>query len=273
MQQSTYEHVVHNLHDRDDARRLATGDVSFSVTREIPCSNPPCAGYDSLISILSGRYKEHIKKQSSVVRRPENIRRYLDSYRNGKSIVDIAEETNFSPFMMAREITEGISGMQKKELTTCMKDPERIADERLRDEVMEAIEADEHYGPSYDTIRHVIGHEYEYILQQKLRARGIPFVTEEQLRQEGFPKTPDVKLEVPVEVDGHIINWIDSKALFGDEKYHNDIYKNLRGYVNRFGPGMVLYWFGFVETANNDADIYCVSDFPSNLQVLGDSYQ
>lgn len=265
MQQGTYQHIVREMHDRDDARSLATADVSST--------NPPCAGYDSLISILSGQYKEHIKKTSSVFRRPENIRRCLDSYRNGKSVVDIAEDMNFSPFMMAREITEGISGMQKKELTTHMKEPERITDERLREEVILAIDSDEHYGPSYDTIRHVIGHEYEFILQQKLRARGIPFVTEEQLRQEGFPKTPDIKLEVPVEVDGHIINWIDSKALFGDERYHNDIYKNLRGYVNRFGPGMVLYWFGFVETANNDADIYCVSDFPSNLQVLGDSYQ
>ena len=107
------------------------------------------------------------------------------------------------------------------------------------------------------------------MLLQKLTARGIPFVTEDQLRQEGFPKTPDVKLEVPVEVDGRIINWIDSKALFGDEKYHKDLYKNLRGYVNRFGPGMVLYWFGFVETLNDDPDIYCVADFPTTLQVLG----
>ena len=105
-----------------------------------------------------------------------------------------------------------MTGIRKNQLTLYMRNPERITDERLREEVTNAIDADEHYGPSYDIIRSVIGHEYEYILQQKLRAREIPFVTEEQLRQEGFPKTPDVKLEVPVEVDGHIINWIDSTS-------------------------------------------------------------
>ena len=38
----------------------------------------------------------------------------------------------------------------------------------------------------------------------------------------------------------------------------------------RFGPGMVLYWFDFVETVNHDADIYCVNEFPAHMQVLGD---
>jgi len=33
---------------------------------------------------------------------------------------------------------------------------------------------------------------------------------------------------------------------------------------------MVLYWFGFVETLNSDVDIYCIGDFPNNLQVLGE---
>ena len=55
----------------DDARRLANDE-------EEPCCG---AGYDSLISILSSQYKEHIKKTSSVVRRPENIRRCLDRSR------------------------------------------------------------------------------------------------------------------------------------------------------------------------------------------------
>jgi hypothetical protein len=39
--------------------------------------------------------------------------------------------------------------------------------------------------------------------------------------------------------------WIDSKALFGDEHTHKgEVLKQALGYVHRYGPGMILYWFG-----------------------------
>ncbi len=44
------------------------------------------------------------------------------------------------------------------------------------------------------------------------------------------------------------MNWIESKALFGDEKTHAEyIESQLSSYWNRYGPGMVIYWHGFVE--------------------------
>lgn len=73
-------------------------------------------------------------------------------------------------------------------------------------------------------------------------------------RAKGFAKTPDVKLSVPIGVVGrdgkaHVVNWIDSKAMFGDNHTHfTHNGAQLRGYVNRFGPGMVVYWAGVVDT-------------------------
>lgn len=40
------------------------------------------------------------------------------------------------------------------------------------------------------------GQEYEALLSAKLRCAGIAFFSEDKLREEGFFKTPDVKLEV-----------------------------------------------------------------------------
>ena len=71
-----------------------------------------------------------------------------------------------------------------------------------------------------------IGQEYELRLQRIVRDLNIPFRDEEHLRQHGFDKTPDIRLEIPFAVDGFIVNWIESKALFGDKEGHNTYFKD-----------------------------------------------
>ena len=47
-----------------------------------------------------------------------------------------------------------------------------------------------------------------------------------------------------------------SQALFGDVDTHtNNVLPQIEGYVHRFGPGLVLYWFGHAP-----------------LKMLGDSH-
>jgi hypothetical protein len=135
--------------------------------------------------------------------------------------------------------------------------------------VSECSRRDALHGSVSSDIRQAVGAEHEHRLVEALRTRGIPCLTEDTLRARGFAKTPDVKLEVPVMVAGrHVVCWIDSKASFGDERYHSDNRVQYAGYVNRFGPGMIVYWFGMVDTLNTDKDIFCVTRLPEEMVLL-----
>jgi hypothetical protein len=44
-----------------------------------------------------------------------------------------------------------------------------------------------------------------------------------------------------------MVHWIDSKASFGDDRTHaQQTDGQYATYVNRYGPGCVIYWFGFI---------------------------
>lgn len=137
----------------------------------------------------------------------------------------------------------------------------------------------------------------------------MPFEDEETLRARGLPKTPDVRLLVPlglvdregkvgsvvcvVQLTGwsvqggevhptkppplhprqqpaqhHVVNWIDSKAMYGSrETYLSEVLPQVTRYVNRFGPGCVVFWWGFdagiraLPSARHD-DVVLLDDFP-----------
>lgn len=54
-----------------------------------------------------------------------------------------------------------------------MRSPSLITDDRLRREVEECLAQDKDYSPHMDRVRRGLGAEYEFILQQKLRARRV----------------------------------------------------------------------------------------------------
>lgn len=92
---------------------------------------------------------------------------------------------------------------------------------------------------------------------------------------EGFAKTPDVLLTIPIGYappmsEGssnrrlYVVNWIDSKAMFGAPAvYHNEHRQQLLAYVNRLGAGAVIYWFGFAnELQESDNEIVLLWRWP-----------
>lgn len=168
---------------------------------------------------------------------------------------------------------------------------------RLAAEVLAATNSDPLYGPRFDRERNFVGIEYEIVLERALSSMNIPFETEEELRKKGTSRTPDILLSCPVAIKVHksiypdsqdsfrhrsdddagndfvwkMVSWIDSKAMYGDVTIHqSSVLPQAEAYIHRFGPGLIIYWFGHapIEMLQaNKADIIVASSLPDQFMV------
>lgn len=243
----------------------------------------------TLGSIYSQDYQRKMKKCHSkhcnTVKSEEYYSRFLreaqKSSINSKSsiLLNLADEIYLSPALLARIVIERHLSATKYDgdpppktvVTQWMKETSMIDHPILAREVQKCVVADDVYGPIVDSVKQSIGHEYEFLLNQKLAEQKLAHIGEEQLRIQGYDKTPDAKLEVPIAVDGRVVNWIESKASFGDEESHNGYLKDqFWSYWNRFGPGLVIYWFGFIDEldVNTEKGIMLMDHFPTNITTM-----
>lgn len=160
----------------------------------------------------------------------------------------------------------------KQTVSAWIKDPHVITDEVLRENVLQCITYDVCYGPINDAIRHSVGLEFEIKLRNFVMDMKLPYMDENDLRKRGYDKTPDIKLEIPIAVLGHPVCWIESKASFGDLEAHNEYLQGqYLSYWNRFGPGLVIYWFGFIDEIFDEMKkqgILIMNKFPSSDDIV-----
>ncbi len=169
-------------------------------------------------------------------------------WKGGKSFLDISDELSFPPVMTAFIILTG-QGTGKKSFRKMLMDTSLIKDERMRRELIEVNENDPIYSPMGDRVQRERGERGEERIKAWLDSHGITYEREEDLRAAGS-KTPDFLLKSPIFFRGESIKWIESKASFGDLKEINkNLSKQISPYLELFGPGMVIYWFGVVNTA------------------------
>uniref|UniRef100_A0A8C5WKA4 CDAN1-interacting nuclease 1 n=1 Tax=Leptobrachium leishanense TaxID=445787 RepID=A0A8C5WKA4_9ANUR len=261
-----------------------------------------CRESRTIMKLGKSRYKEIVRfiatlkpTRQCMKRLMERFPWYLKDVTENPSapiLLDLANEVDFSPALMARIILERFLQDQdgpapsKPVLNSMLRDPSLIPDPVLANQVHQCIVNDCCNGPWVDSIKHSVGYEHEVLLREKLIERGLAFLDEDQLRNKGYDKTPDVILEVPIAVDGHVIHWIESKASFGDENSHSTyLQEQFWSYWNRltadctilyialrFGPGLVIYWHGFIEEldCNRERGILLKDEFPDNIVTLLD---
>lgn len=58
--------------------------------------------------------------------------------------------------------------------------------------------------------------------------------------------------------------------MFGDQYTHQQNSEQIRSYFNRFGPGLIIYWFGFVEEikATLPSGVIVMDRFPDASSVV-----
>ncbi|KAG1925544.1 protein C15orf41 [Pimephales promelas] len=239
----------------------------------------------TLLSIFSQEYQKRTKRSCARHHAPDVVKGYYQRYRSEARtrptdpvLLELANQVDLSPALLARVILECF--LQECEpsvsasrlvLNNMLREPHLIPDLLLAKHVEQCTVNDCCYGPLVDCIKHAIGLEHEDILRDKLRERNLSFLDENQLRAKGYDKTPDIILEVPIAVDGHVVHWIESKASFGDDhSHHAYLNEQFWSYCNRFGPGLVIYWYGFLSDLDcqRERGILLKDGFPSDIVTL-----
>ncbi|MFQ6127949.1 MAG: TPD domain-containing protein [Thermoplasmata archaeon] len=169
-------------------------------------------------------------------------------WRSGKSFCQISKRFSFPPVLITMLIMQENKISRKRFWKMALK-PERIRDNRLRRELMEACKADMVYSPEGIRKQKERGRWGEARLHEWLDRRSIEYKTEAELRG-SYEKTPDTLFSKPLRLDGSDRTWIESKATFGDPfELKRHVKKQLQPYLSMFGEGLVVYWFGYVEDA------------------------
>jgi len=256
------------------------------------------ASEDTLLSICLIQHQKNVKKTFSDKSRDFRVEKYYKIYTErakaspdikSTHILNLSMENSVPPALMARlvlnkfitqreagresEVSEGGEQVEriniKSVVSSMMKDPFTIPDARLSYEVRACILHDVGYGCVTDSIRHMVGNEYEDKLKDVVGKLNVPFQDETELRKLGYDKTPDIKLHIPIAVDGKVVCWIESKASFGTPESHQQYLEDqYYSYLNRFGPGLVIYWFGFVDELSKETENILLSDgFPSQDRI------
>jgi hypothetical protein len=163
----------------------------------------------------------------------------------GKSIYSISKHIDFPPVLLGLIILSE-EGITRKVYRNMLNDLNKAPTPRLREELEQVIKKDHIYSPKGYEIQYNRGKYSESVIKKWLSEHNLKFRVEADLRN-NYPKTPDFLLDKPINVRGTNIHWIESKATFGDaHEIHKNLRSQLQPYREIFGPGMVIYWFGFI---------------------------
>jgi hypothetical protein len=237
MNRETYRRLYDALGSMDDVRRIAKAEA---LDEEL------------LFVIHTHRVTRDATRRFYVVKR--QMPRLAGQWRRGRSMMDIAHEWNFPPVLLGQMMLGELRIPRKKVWQTFLH-PEEATDDRIRREVRALIDADLIYSPHGMELQRERGRRGEERLYGWLERHNIRYRTEKDLRGK-YTKTPDALLDHPIIFFGQKLQWIESKANFGDDvELRKNLKRQLGPYTELFGEGAVVYWYGYVDGADSPPGI------------------
>ncbi|MFH0860122.1 MAG: TPD domain-containing protein [Candidatus Altiarchaeota archaeon] len=233
MDRQTYDQIYSLLKSPSDFKNLSE---QFSVPSEV-------------LSILLGQ-----KIVRDTTRRYYKVKKmapqFLRRWSRGETLLKLAQEIEYSPYMTASLILQD-NGAGRKGVLSLFRNPDS-APPRLREELRDVLAKEYVYSPKNTQVQVERGRNVESKVGRWLDARGVQYITEEEARRL-HKKTPDFLLKSPITVDGAIANWVECKATFGDDfEVKRDYGKQLKYYVEMFGPGCAVYWYELLDDIRYD---------------------
>lgn len=243
-------------------------DCNRELLKKFPQHSPETLG-----SILSREVQQRLRQShGKISARGEDLlaeyNRKVKSTGQLDVLLRMSVSLRIPPLSLCRIILlRKYTDKTRSNVGNMIKNPDLIPDSILGANVSYCLYNENMEGPITDTIRRCIGEEYEVKLKQMARDMGMVFFDEGDLRRTGYDKTPDLKLAIPCMYKGRVVNWIESKASFGDMDSHLKYVRDqLISYGNRFGSGIVIYWFGYLDMiadcAENEDCVTVVDRFP-----------
>ncbi|MFH1125902.1 MAG: TPD domain-containing protein [Candidatus Altiarchaeota archaeon] len=169
-------------------------------------------------------------------------------WEQGDSIINISKKINFPPVMTAWMILNA-KGVPRSQFRAMVRKPEALLDTRLRRELSAAVKKDAVYSPEATKKQMERSRMVEETVRHWLLKRKIAFIDEKEAKEKKHAKTPEFLLKKPMQYGDEKIHWVECKASFGDEfEARRDYGKQLKYYVEMYGRGMVVYWYGFLDT-------------------------
>lgn len=212
-----------------------------------------------LLVLYTQKVLRDVKRRYYVIkRRLGEIKREWES---GKSICALSKMYgDFPPLLLAFMLFTA-NGISRKQFWAWVRNLEDVEDERIRREIEEASQADLVYSPRAIEMQQMRGKRGEEKLYRALDERKVEYMREYEISGK-FRKTPDALLITPLRLGNFEVNWIESKANFGDIlEVRANAKRQFAHYVKLFGTGVAVYWFGLVEDVEHPNGVCLFDEF------------
>jgi hypothetical protein len=276
--------IRRNIHvDEMIMRNTVDSGTSSSGSSSSSSGTDKCFSMDAMRNLYEQTLTQYWKVcYSQLLDMKDTLVQQVNS--GNKPLFAISQELKFSSYRVAKFYVNAILPPSIT-IAQILEDPNIIPNETVRRDIMKCVSHDPLYSHEHAQQQECLGREYEELLYSNLSRLHLCYETENELRARGKPKTPDALFLIPMYVTlehypGHkqtfVVNWIDSKAMFATAETFAEHLEQFKGYTNRYGRGLVIYWYGFVENVlsvaansiggggvDDDAGVLVTDKFPT----------